>query len=65
MSPWLFNVYMEGVIREVNVSVLGKMLELLSANGRAGLRQTMAWILYFGPVAWGLEYSQRLPLGVS
>ena len=33
MSPWLFNVYMDGVFREVNVWVLGKGLELLSANG--------------------------------
>ena len=34
MSPWLlFNVYMDGVVREVNVRVLGKVLELLSANG--------------------------------
>ena len=33
MSPWLFNVYMDGVVREVNVWVLGKGLELLSANG--------------------------------
>ena len=33
MSPWLFNVYMDGVAREVNVRVLGKGLELLSANG--------------------------------
>ena len=24
MYPWLFNVYMDGVVREVNVSVLGK-----------------------------------------
>ena len=31
--PWLFNVYMDGEIREVNVRVLGKGLELLSANG--------------------------------
>ena len=30
---WLFNVYMGGVVREVNVRVLGKGLELLSANG--------------------------------
>ena len=30
MSPWLFTVYMD---REVNVRVLGKGLELLSANG--------------------------------
>ena len=33
MSPSLFNVYMDGVVREVNVRVLGKELELLSANG--------------------------------
>ena len=33
MSRWLFNVYMDGVVREVNVSLLGKGLELLSANG--------------------------------
>ena len=33
MSPWLFNVDMDCVIREVNVRVVGKGLELLSANG--------------------------------
>ena len=33
MSPRLFNVYMDGVVREVNVRVLGKGLELPSANG--------------------------------
>ena len=33
MSPWLFNVYMDGVVLEVNVRALGKGLELLSANG--------------------------------
>ena len=38
MSPWLFNVYMDGVVREVNVRVLGKGLELLSVRMVAGLR---------------------------
>ena len=33
MSPWLFKIYMDGVVLEVNVRVLGKGLELLSANG--------------------------------
>ena len=33
MSPWLFNVYMDGVVREVNIRVLGKGLELRSAKG--------------------------------
>ena len=32
-SPWLFNVYMDGVVQEVNLRVLGKGLKLLSANG--------------------------------
>ena len=29
----VFNVYMDGVVRDVNVTVLGKVLELLNANG--------------------------------
>ena len=33
MSPLLFNVYIDGVMREVNAMVLGKGLELLSVNG--------------------------------
>ena len=33
MSPWLFNVYMDSVVRQVNVRLLRKVLELLSANG--------------------------------
>ena len=33
MPPWLFNVYMDGMVREVNVRVLRKGLQLLSANG--------------------------------
>ena len=33
MSPLLYNVYMNGVVREVHVRVLAKGLELLSADG--------------------------------
>ena len=33
MSPWLFNVYMDGVEREVSARVLGKVLELSAVNG--------------------------------
>ena len=33
MSPWLFNVYVDGVVREVNVRDLVKGLELLSVKG--------------------------------
>ena len=32
--PWLFNVYMDGVVREMNVRVLAKLQELLSANDK-------------------------------
>ena len=32
-SPWLFNVNMDGLVREVNVRVLEIVLELLGANG--------------------------------
>ena len=33
MSPWLFNLYMDGVVQDVNVRVVMKGLELPSANG--------------------------------
>ena len=42
MSPWLCNVYMDGVVCEVNVRVLGKELESLSANdGRFEINQLL------------------------
>lgn len=36
MSPWLFNVYIYGVVREMNLSVLGQGLKLLEASGLTG-----------------------------
>ena len=33
MSPWLFNVCMDGLVRDMNVRVLLKGLELLRENG--------------------------------
>ena len=33
MFAWLFNVYMDGMVREVNARVLEKWLKLLSVNG--------------------------------
>ena len=33
MSPWLFNVFLNGVVREVNARALGKGLELHCVNG--------------------------------
>ena len=37
MSPWLFNVYMDGVVRQVKAMVNGKSLEL-PRQIMAGLR---------------------------
>ncbi len=34
MSRWLFNIYMDGVVREVNARVLRRGLSLISADGR-------------------------------
>ena len=33
ISPWLFTLCLDGVVREVNVRVLGRGLEFLSTNG--------------------------------
>ena len=33
MSPWLFNVYMDGVVREVKMRTLGRGLEMKGMNG--------------------------------
>ena len=42
ISPCLFNAYMDDVVRELNVRVLGKGLELLSANdGRFEINQLL------------------------
>ena len=32
MSPWLFDLYIDGVVREANTSVLGRGLELVDGN---------------------------------
>ena len=32
MSPWLFNLYIDGVVREVNARVMGRGLKLIDAN---------------------------------
>ena len=33
MSPWLFNMYMDGVVREVNERVLSRRVEFLGNEG--------------------------------
>ncbi len=34
MSPWLFNVYMDGVVREVHARMLGRGLSFVNSDGR-------------------------------
>ena len=34
MSEWLFNVYMDGLVQQVNAMVLGRGLELLTVNAK-------------------------------
>ena len=34
MSPWLFNVYMDGVVREVEARVFGRGVELVEEDGQ-------------------------------
>ncbi len=34
MSPWLFNVYMDGAVREVHARMLHRGLSLVNADGR-------------------------------
>ena len=42
MSPWLFNVYMDGVARDVDVMMLWKGLRLLNTNvGRFEINQLL------------------------
>ncbi len=33
LSPWLFNMYMDGVVREVNARVQGDGLVMLGEDG--------------------------------
>ena len=42
MSPLLFNMYLDGVVREMNARVLGKVQQLLDANfGRFEINQLL------------------------
>ena len=57
MSPWLFNVNIYGVVQEVNVWVLGKGLELLSANGG---RLEKNQLLFADDTALGADSEEKL-----
>ena len=49
MLPWLFNMYMDGVVREVNARVLGKGLKLVDGNDNGwDLNQLLWWCVREG-----------------
>ena len=56
ISPWLFNVYMDDV-RDVNVSMLGKWLELLSVHGG---RFEINQLLFADDTELGADLEHRL-----
>ncbi len=41
MSPWLFNVYMDGVVRDVHARSLGRGSSLVNADGRVEPESTV------------------------
>ncbi len=48
MSPWLFNVYMDGVVREVHARMLGRGLSLVNTDGR---EWNLSQLLFAGDTA--------------
>ena len=46
MSPWLFNLYIDGVVREVNARVLGRGLKRVDGNDNEWeLNQLLLWMI--------------------
>ncbi len=41
LSPWLFNVYVDGVVREVNARRLGRGLSLVTVESRVEPESTV------------------------
>ena len=60
MSPWLFNLYMDGVVREVEARVLGSGLELVGANGQDWILSQLLFADDTALVADSEEKLQRL-----
>ena len=47
MSPWLFNLYIDGVVREVNARVLGRGLKLVDGNDNEWELNQLRMILWW------------------
>ncbi len=57
MSPWLFNVYMDGVARQVNARMLGRDLGLVDVDGR---EWNLNHVLFADDTALVLDSERRL-----
>ena len=44
IPPWLFNIHMDGVVREVNVRMLGKDISLGNADDREGKKNQLVLV---------------------
>ena len=56
-SPWLFNLFIDGVVREAIASVLGRDLELLEASGRSW---QLSQLLFTDDTALVLNFEEKL-----
>ena len=57
MSPWLFNMYIDGVVREVNARVSGRGLELVNENG---VRWEICQLLFADDTALVADSEEKL-----
>ena len=47
MSPWLFNLYIDGVVREVNARALGRGLKLVDGKDNEWELNQMLFLFVF------------------
>ena len=59
MSPWLFNVYMDGVVREVNARVLGRGLMLKDNQKRIMYERIVMPTVLYEAKTWGLNAREK------
>ena len=58
MSPWLFTLYIDGVVREVNARVLGRGLKLVDGNGNEWELNQMLFVT----MSYNASPSEEAPL---